>query len=199
MDDLSADKAHHRADMPEDSRSPGPIAADSAAFRRRRPLLGALGTALGWIFRLVAALVIVLDELVRPIYRPLIARLAALGIMQAFERWIGRLPALAVLILLLVPYAVVEPLKFVGLVWAADGWPKRGTALFLLAHLVSFVLIERIFTAGRPQLMTIPWMAWVIDTANAVRGRIVVALRLEAAKRRIRRLVRRLRAELRGR
>jgi len=184
--------------MSDSDRAPGPSPARPPEPRRRYPLLKALGTALGWIFRLVAALVIILDELVRPIYRPLLARLAALGIMQAFERWIGKLPALAVLILLLVPYAVVEPLKFLGLVWAADGWPKRGTALFLFAHLVSFVLIERVFTAGRPQLMTIPWMAWVIDTANAVRRRIVVALRLDAAKRRIRRLVRRLRAARRG-
>ncbi len=46
--------------------------------------------------------------------------------------------------------------------------------------------------------MTIRWMAWVIDTANAVRSRIVVALRLEALKRRLRRLIRRLRAQLRG-
>ncbi|MDF2617662.1 MAG: hypothetical protein K0S00_321 [Xanthobacteraceae bacterium] len=194
MDDLPADKAHRRADMPENGRTVGP----SAGSRRRYPLLRALGTAFAWVFRLLCAVIILLDELVRPIYRPLIARLAALGLMQAFERWIGRLPALAVLILLLVPYAIVEPLKFVGLVWAADGWPKRGTLLFLLAHLVSFVLIERIFTAGRPQLMTIRWMAWVIDTANAVRGRIVVALQLEALKRRLRRLIRRLRAQLRG-
>ncbi|ADH91029.1 hypothetical protein Snov_3759 [Ancylobacter novellus DSM 506] len=198
MDDHPDDKTHHRPGMSDSDRAPDPLPARSPGPRRRYPFFRTLGTALGWIFRLVAALVIILDELVRPIYRPLLARLAALGIMQAFERWIGKLPALAVLILLLVPYAIVEPLKFLGLVWAADGWPKRGTALFLIAHLVSFVLIERVFTAGRPQLMTIRWMAWVIDTANAVRRRIVVALRLEAAKRWIRRAFRRLRAELRG-
>lgn len=197
MDDHPDDKAHHRTGMSDSDRAPDPFPAPPPGPRRRYPLLRALGTTLGWIFRLVAALVIILDELVRPIYRPLIARLAALGIMQTFERWVGKLPALAVLILLLVPYAIVEPLKFLGLVWAADGWPKRGTALFLIAHLVSFVLIERVFTAGRPQLMTIPWMAWVIDTASAMRRRIVAALRLEAVKRWIRRAIRRLRADLR--
>ena len=193
MDDHPDHKAHDRADMPDSDQPPGPI----PALRRRNPFFSALATALGWIFRLVAAVIILLDELARPIYRPLLARLAALGIMQAFERWIAKLPVLAVLILLLVPYAIVEPLKFLGLVWAADGWPKRGTALFLLAHLVSFVLIERVFTAGRPQLMTIPWMAWVIDTASAVRRRIVVALRLEAMKRWVRRAISRLRADIR--
>ncbi|MCK0206721.1 hypothetical protein MWN33_01600 [Starkeya koreensis] len=161
---------------------------------RRRLLLAVPA----FLFRLVCALVIILDELVRPIYRPLLARLAALRLMQAFERRVARLHPFAVLALLVIPYALVEPLKFVGLVWIANGWEKRGTLLFLCAYLVSFVVIERIFTAGRSQLMTIGWMAWVIDTGVAVRRRIYDRLHLDAIKRRIARQVRRLRARLRA-
>lgn len=150
------------------------------------------------LFRLACALVIVLDELVRPIYRPLLARLAALRIMQAFERRVAGLHPFAVLAVLAIPYAIVEPLKFVGLLWIANGWEKRGTLLFLFAHLVSFVVIERIFTAGRRQLMTIGWMAWVIETGVSVRRRIYDALHVEAVKRRIARQFRRLRAALRA-
>ena len=166
----------------------------SSGARRRHPLL----VVPAFLFRLVCALVIILDELVRPIYRPLLARLAALRIMQAFERWVARLHPFAVLALLAIPYAIVEPLKFVGLIWIANGWEKRGTALFLFAYLVSFVVIERVFTAGRGKLMTIPWMAWVIVTASAVQRRIYETLHLDAVKRRIARQLRRLRAGLRA-
>ncbi|MBB3771709.1 hypothetical protein FHS55_002318 [Angulomicrobium tetraedrale] len=161
---------------------------------RRRSLLLA---ALSCVFRLVATLVILLDELVRPIYRPLIRRLAALALMQAFERWIAARGPLTVLALLLVPYATVEPLKFVALLWIAKGTVRSGTVLLILAHLVSFVLIERIFTAGKPKLMTIGWMAWIITSASAIRDRIVARLRLDTLKRRARALFRRLRASLR--
>lgn len=178
----------------EDQRTRTPAPLPLPRPHRRHPLR----LALGFAFRLACALVIILDELVRPIYRPLIARIASLRVMQAFEHWVGGLAAWAVLALLAIPYAIVEPLKFVGLIWIANGAERRGTALFLFAHLVSFVLIERIFSAGRAKLMSIAWMAWAIDTANAVRLRIVTALRLDAIKQRIRRFAFRLRRRLRA-
>ncbi|WP_371348143.1 hypothetical protein [Ancylobacter sp. IITR112] len=159
----------------------------------RRPLRAALGV----LFRLLCAPLILLDELVRPFYRPLIARLAALGIMRAFERWIAARSVWTILVLLAVPYVTIEPLKFVALVWIADGWPKAGTVLFLLAYLVSFVVIERIYSAGRPKLMTLPWVAWVIVTLTALRDRVVAALRLDRLKTTLRRAVRDLRRRLR--
>ncbi|MGA0563515.1 hypothetical protein ACO2RV_13810 [Ancylobacter sp. VNQ12] len=152
---------------------------------------------LGLIFRLACALVIILDELVRPLYRPLIDRLAALAPMRALERWIGARTPLVVLTLLIIPYAIVEPLKFVGLLWIADGHVRTGGTVFVLAHLVSFILIERIFTAGKPQLMTIGWMRWVIETASAVRDAVVARLRLHIFKRRLLALLRHLRFRLR--
>lgn len=159
---------------------------------RQRPVRRTLGLA----FRLVCALVIILDELARPIYRPLLARLAAWKVMRAFERWIAARSVWTILALLLIPYATVEPLKFVGLLWIANGWAKGGTALLLFAYLVSFVLIERIFTAGRPKLMTLPWIAFIIDTANTVHARLTALLRLDEVKARLRRMVGRLRRRI---
>jgi len=164
-----------------------------AGAPRRNPFRAALRFA----FRLLCALVILLDELVRPLYRPLIRRIAALRLMQLFEHWVGGLPAYAVLVLLVVPYAVVEPLKFVALVWIAGGSVRGGTVLFVVAHLVSFVLIERIFSAGRTKLMTIAWMAWLIETAASVRRSVVAWLGLDGFRKEAARLWRRLRAALR--
>lgn len=161
--------------------------------RTRNPLLRVLRLA----FRLVVGVVILLDELVRPLYRPLLNWLAALKLVQRFEAWVGRLPAYAVLVLIVVPYGVVEPVKFLALIHIANGHVRTGTVLFLLAHLVSFVLIERIFSAGKAQLMTVRWMAYVIETAASVHRTVVEWLRLDELKRRARALLRWARLRLR--
>lgn len=155
----------------------------------RNPWLRSLGLA----FRLVCAVLILLDELVRPLYRPLVERIVALRWVQAFEGWVGRLPPYVVLVLIAVPYVVVEPLKFLALLGIANGHAKVGTFAFLLANLVSFLVIERIFSAGRAQLMTLRPVAFLIDTVSAVRRAVVAALRLDALKRRVRALWRWLR------
>ncbi|UOK72409.1 hypothetical protein [Ancylobacter polymorphus] len=162
------------------------------AARRASPLW----RVLGFLFRLLCTPLILLDELVRPLYRPLIARLAALRIMHAFERWIAARSVTTILVLLVVPYVTIEPLKIVALVWIADGWARAGTVLFLLAYLVSFVIIERIYSAGRAKLMTVPWMAWVIVTLTNLRDRVVTALRLDRLKQALRRRVREVRRGL---
>lgn len=166
-------------------------ARDSAA-RRTPPLLRALGI----LFRLLCTPLILLDELVRPLYRPLIARLAALRIMHTFEHWIAARSVTTILVLLVIAYVTIEPLKLVALVWIADGWPKAGSVLFLLAYLISFVIIERIYSAGRSKLMTVPWMAWVIVTLTTLRDRVVAALRLDRLKTALRRRVREVRRSL---
>ncbi|MDI4657625.1 hypothetical protein [Xanthobacter autotrophicus] len=159
----------------------------------RNPVIAVLRTG----FRVVCGVVILLDELVRPLYRPLIRRIAALRLMQAFEGWIARRSPYAVLVLIGVPYVVVEPLKFLALIGIANGHGTMGTLVFLLANLVSFVLIERIFTAGRTQLMTLRPMAWLIETAGAVRASVVGWLRLAELKARLRVLARWARLHLR--
>lgn len=175
---------------------PGGEEPPSRPRRRARLREGPVRVALGFLFRLICAPLILLDELVRPLYRPLIARLAALKIMHAFERWIAARSVWTILVLLAVPYATIEPLKFVALVWIAGGWPKAGTVLFLLAYLLSFVIIERIYSAGRAKLMTLPWMAWVILTLATLRDRVVAALRLDRLKAGLRRAARDLRRRL---
>ncbi|MDQ0346645.1 hypothetical protein [Ancylobacter vacuolatus] len=178
--------------VPDRASDRAPVPARRRANFRERPVRWTLG----FLFRLLCAPLILLDELVRPLYRPLIARLAALKIMHAFERWIAARSVWTILVLLIVPYATIEPLKFVALLWIAGGWPKAGTVLFLVAYLLSFVVIERIYSAGRAKLMTLPWMAWVILTLATLRDRVVAALRLDRLKASLRRTARDLRRRL---
>jgi len=156
-----------------------------------------LRAALRLILRIVLGAFILLDELVRPIYRPLIAYIAKLRITEALSRWIAARSPWTILVLLVIPYAIVEPLKIVALLWIAHGAVRLGILTTALAHLLSFVVIERIFTAGKPKLMTIPHLARIIDMITALRRAIVGWLRLDVLKREARVVLRRLMALLR--
>ncbi|MCS0504639.1 hypothetical protein [Ancylobacter mangrovi] len=170
------------------TRSPVP-----PARARRWPLRAGLL----FLLRLLLAIIILADELFRPFYRPLIDRLAALRLMRAFERWVGARSPFTILVLLAIPYLTVEPFKFIALIWIADGAVRTGTLALVLAYLISFVVVERIFTAGRPKLMTIAWMAWLIETATAVQRQLFAWLRIDLIKQETLRQLRRLRASLR--
>ncbi len=125
---------------------------------------------------LIVGLVIVLDELARPLYRPLLAWLGSFRVVARVEAAIARLPPYGVLALLAVPFAVAEPMKLVALVLLARGAWFSGIALMALGHLTSFVLVERVYHAGRGQLLTIGWfarcMAWLDRIRQLVVGRI---------------------------
>lgn len=162
-----------------------------------RPAHNPVFAALRIAFRVAVGIIIVVDELVRPLYTPLVRWVAALALVRRFEQWVSGLPPLAILALIGVPYAVVEPVKFLAMLHIANGHVRTGTVVLLLAHLVSFVVIERVYAAGRSQLMTLPAAAFVITTAAAVRDRLAAWLRLSEIKARVRVIWRWLRRHLR--
>jgi hypothetical protein len=120
--------------------------------------------------QIVVGLIVVVDELARPLYRPLIRRFAELHMVEAAERTVAGLPRFLILVLLLVPLAIAEPLKIYGLFEIGDGHLIRGLVILALAYLASFLLIERIYDAGKPKLMTIGWFAWLIEMIAWIRA-----------------------------
>lgn len=124
--------------------------------------------ALGLLSAL-ATLLILLDELVRPLYRPLARRVAALRLVQRIEGWIATLPRFAVLILLAIPFAIAEPLKLVGLVMIGHGRVMGGLLVMALAYLASILIVERIFRAGEAQLLSYGWLARAIGWLGRLR------------------------------
>jgi hypothetical protein len=70
------------------------------------------------------------------------------------------------LVLLLVPVALVEPLKLAALIFAGKGHWMTGTAVLLGAYAASLFFVERLFRMVKPKLMTLNWFAtlwtWVI-------------------------------------
>jgi hypothetical protein len=112
-----------------------------------------------------------LDELLFPLFRPLIGWLSALaGCSSASGDWLGRLPPYAALVALGVPFVVIEPMKVVAIWWAGTGHVITGTIGLLLAHALSLLVVERIFHAVYQPLMRIEWFArllrWLFSAAR---------------------------------
>ena len=118
----------------------------------------------------VMVLFIVLDELARPLYRPLLRWVASLRLIHHVDRWVAARHRVTILVLLAIPLIIVEPLKILALFWVGRGALIPGAVLLALAYLAGFVFVERIYSAGKPKLMTIGWFAKVMGIAIAIRA-----------------------------
>src|SRR5689334_6251542 len=97
-------------------------------------LLRLVGRALATLLVLVW---LAFEFVLWPLVRPIVDWLSRLRLFERLGALIGRLPPYAVLVLLAIPFLLVEPLKAVGLYWMATGLVYRGLGLFLFAHLAS--------------------------------------------------------------
>ena len=143
---------------------------------RKSRSMSATATALRLItfpVKAVIALVVLVDEILRPIYRPLIDRIVANPFFRFLDRQVSALPRWAILIVFAVPFLVAEPLKLVAVILFAKGRVVLGATTFLLAQLLTFVLVERIYHAGRAKLLSYWWFAWVAGRVADVRDAIL--------------------------
>ena len=121
-----------------------------------------------------------LDAVFGPLVRPAIAWASSLAIFRRLGAAISTLPPYAALVLLVVPFAAIEPLKFVALYWLAEGHFVTGTVTLALAYLASVFICERIFHAAKAQLLTIGWFARLYFYMTSVRDRALAFLRATA-------------------
>ncbi len=127
-------------------------------------------TILVFPLRAIIVFAMVLDGIFRPLYRPVIRALSNLKIIQRLESRIAQLPRLAILLCLAVPFASAEPMKIIGLVLFAHGAFKSGVVLTIIAHLSTFLIVERIYHAGREKLLTYGWLAWIMRYVRFARS-----------------------------
>ncbi|CAH1659867.1 conserved membrane hypothetical protein [Hyphomicrobiales bacterium] len=137
------------------------------------PESGLLKRGLLAALRAVLTVFIVLDELLRPLYRPLLRWLAGLRIMHKLEETVAALPRPLVLLALAIPFAIAEPLKLFGLLLFARGQFWAGLVVTAFAHLMSFVFVERVYQAGREKLLSYRWFAWIMGQVVRVRDKVL--------------------------
>jgi hypothetical protein len=86
-----------------------------------------------------------------------------LNIAKAFlgrlRRRVERLRPYPALLILVIPLAVVEPLKLTTVLIAGEGhWIASGVVL-VFAYLISLFVTHWLFVAVKPKLLTLPWFA----------------------------------------
>lgn len=142
---------------------------------------GWMRKALRAVVSVIAAVLILIDEVARPIFEPISRAFGRLRIVETLEALVGRLPRYAILACLLVPFAVAEPLKILGLLWIGHGRVVVGVVTLALAYLASFLLVDRIYHAGRGKLLSIGWFAVMMERLVAIREAITAPIRRSEA------------------
>lgn len=145
------------------------------------PERGPLARGLLALLRAAITVFVILDEFLRPLYRPLLRRLAELRIMRRLEETVAALPRPLVLLALAIPFAIAEPLKLFGLLLFARGQFWAGLIVTAFAHLMSFVFVERIYHAGREKLLGYRWFAWIMGQIVRVRDHVLDWVRATSA------------------
>jgi hypothetical protein len=131
-----------------------------------------------WLFEAVVAVILLIDAVARPVYRPLIALILDSPLMRRLAMFVAPLPRPVILVLFAVPFAIAEPLKVFALLLIARGRVVAGVLLLVFAYLMTFLIVERIYHAGRSKLLTYVWFKWAMDHIVAVRNAL---LRIRAA------------------
>ncbi|RDJ25108.1 hypothetical protein DWF00_18080 [Bosea caraganae] len=136
-----------------------------------------LRRALMLVLQGVLSVLILIDEVVRPLYRPIAGWVSQRRLVAQAEAFIARQPRLAILALLAIPFAIAEPLKLVGLVLIAREQVGLGATVLVLAHLASFLIVERIYHAGREKLLTYRWLNWIMTLLDGLRSQMLAWLK----------------------
>ena len=122
---------------------------------------------------MVVGFFVVLDAIIRPLFGPIVRFLSSLRLIRRLEAWIGSLNPYVILVLLGAPFAVAEVTKVYAVILMAEEHFRLGMTLFIGAYVVSILVCERTFHAGKDQLLTIGWFKWAYDWVMLVKDHIV--------------------------
>jgi hypothetical protein len=95
-------------------------------------------------------------------------------LVAGVRRRIQQLGPYQSMVLLAVPVALVEPMKFASLFVAGKGHWLTGTGMIVTAYALSLLIVERLFRIVRPKLMKLGWFAKLWASYEALRNRLVL-------------------------
>jgi hypothetical protein len=86
---------------------------------------------------------------------------------MTFRERLARLGPYTALAIVILPLAIVEPLKLMAVVIAGEGHWLAGTVVLIAAYAVSLFIVERLFHVLKPKIMRLRWFAagWLWFTA----------------------------------
>jgi hypothetical protein len=101
-----------------------------------------------------------------------VQNLRTMTLLAQTRRRIQQLGPYQSLALLLVPTALVEPLKVVALFVAGKGHWLTGTGMIVGAYSVSLLIVHRLFKAVRPKMMMLSWFDKLWTRFSEIRDRV---------------------------
>src|SRR6185369_16431074 len=107
--------------------------------------------------------------------------------------WVEGLNRYVALSLVLVPLAILEPIKPVGFYLTAKGHLVSGGSVIAIGELVKITLVEQVIEITKPKLLSFRWFAWVYRHWEAVLDRLRSVKVWQAMKRQVQSIVARVR------
>jgi hypothetical protein len=107
----------------------------------------------------VAILYFLIDLIFLSIVRPLRRHLMALRWVRRLRGWVGTLNRYAALLLLVVPWLILEPIKPLGFILFRHKHHLAATLLIIGGELIKLSLFEQLFGMTKPKLMSFLWFA----------------------------------------
>jgi len=160
------------------------------------------GAVLRALFRpfllLLALLLVLVEDFLWAGMRKIGARLALYAPWARMEAWIGSLPPYGAGACLLVPFVLLTPLNLLAVHFFSIGAVGSGLLALAAEKLGAIFIVERVFHAASPSLLTLRWFKTIHDWVVSVRARVLDAARATEAWRRARLLVEAARPILRS-
>ena len=108
----------------------------------------------------LAVFYFLIDALFLSIFRPLRRRLMALPSREKLAAWVGGLNRYVVLLLLAIPWLILEPLKPLGFWLFARHHHLSAVVLIVGSEMVKLTLFEQVLDMAKPKLLSFGWFAW---------------------------------------
>ncbi len=108
----------------------------------------------------IVTLYFLIDLIFLSVVRPLRRRIMALRWMERLSARVERLDRYAALLLLLVPWLLLEPIKPIGILLFARKHHVAATLLIGAGEVIKLTVFEQLFEMTKPKLMTFGWFAW---------------------------------------
>lgn len=143
-------------------------------MRRVKAFLRKIAQPLLWP---AVVLYMLLNELLLPAFRPLVVAFARLPFFRRLRAWLLTIPPYPAMLLFLVPFAILEPLKLLALYWTAIGHVLTGTTAMIVLHGLSILSTERLFAVLKPTFLKILWFAALWGRITSIRDRLLAWLR----------------------
>jgi hypothetical protein len=110
---------------------------------------------------------------------PPIRRRREMTLVAGVRRRIQGLGPYQSMVLLMVPLAIVEPLKILSVFIAGKGHWLSGTGMIVAAYAASLLVVERLFRVVKPKLMLLSWFANLWTRFVALREKVAGSGRRE--------------------